>query len=399
MPENESEEPSEGGLKGRLKSLEGSRQGPKSIEGSETMETEGEQEDPKQGAVNLLLEGKLSVGDIASQVGLPTSVVGGLKSQLLKKGYLQSEKPKEGPPQEAQKPSSPEDEMRQEMLSVLKEELSITPGIGEQGLAYILKRFSSDEDLGLDPNKLHFMIARHAPRMDDFDVKDVVERVFRVTETYHLDRLRGMRQFPGYRTGSRSNSGFPGYNSGPQAYSSFGPQEQRFYTDADIVGERRLWNIEKRQDELNSFLQKTNETLEKILEKTDKPSVPAESESIQKLGEKIEKLESELKLKEKEMDQKDKEALRNQISELRDELKGLRGSLNDFKSDEFRLIGTVLDKGVDFGKEILREAPASKAAQQIAAAMGYGTRPAEPPAEARESVLEALKKQGYTVPE
>jgi len=397
MPEDESPEPSEGGLKARLKSLEGSRQGPESIERPETMETEGEKEDPKQGAVNLLLEGKSSVADIAAQTGLPASVVGGLKSQLLKKGYLTSEKPEEGSPREAKKPSSPEDEMRQEMLSVLKEELSITPGIGEQGLAYILKRFSSDEELGLDPNKLHFMIARHAPRMDDFDVKDVVERVFKVTETYHLDRLRGMRQFPGYRTGSRSNMGFPGYNGGPQTYP-YGPQEQRFYTDTDMAGERRLWALESRVERIDSGLEGINKGLEDLNRKLESPKTSLDDGSVGKLGEKIEKLEADLKAREKELDEKDKAHLREELGELRDELKGLRGSLNDFKSDEFRLIGSVLDKGVDFGKEILREAPASKAAQQIAAAlMPPGNR--EVPPEARETVLNLLKKEGLTVPE
>lgn len=370
-------------------------QGLEAGDGSKVTENKGEEEDPEQGAVNLLLEGKLSVADIAAQTGLSVYVVGGLKSQLMKKGYITSEKSAGGSPAEPKRPLSAEEQMQQEAARTLKEELASAPGCSEQSLSWIMRRFGRDPELAHSPNQLHTLLRNTCPRMDDFIIEQVVDEVLKTVESFHLERLRA--PFPNYHMRPQQGRGYVDYGNG-QMHPSAGYDQPRCFTEADVHNERRLWSLERKQEDLNAFLEKTNQTLEKILEKSDKPSPSAENESVKRLGDKIERLQEDLARKDKEFDQKEREHMQNQIGELKSEIKELRGNVGEWKSDEYKAIGTAVKGLVDFGEKVLDKAPLAQAAQQISRAVMPGQQQ-EVPAEARKTVIELLKSEGLTVPE
>lgn len=402
----------EGGLKEKLKRAQGDAQGPlekpgETLEGEEgplRMENEAGKEGPREQAIQALLQGETDVQEISHVTGLSTQTIHGLRGWLIRSGQLQGKEPhKEEPPRRTEGKPDPLQDMRDEMSRTLEEELMSVPGASEKASAYILKRFASDEELIFDAYRLHALIARFNPRLSDADVMDIVQRVQRVAESFHLDRMRGMGgTFQGYRVGQPRPQGYPDYGYGKGGgglYPDRGmDQSPRMYSEDDMRTQLRFRDMEGRIEKVDDGLRTINNSLENINKKLETPKTLLDDGSVSKLGEKIEKLEAELKTKEKELDQKDRDAMRGQIGELKDEIRGLRGNLGEWRTDEFKLIGQGLEKLTDFGREILKEAPASKAAQNIASAlMPAGSR--EVPPEARETVLGALKKEGFSVPE
>jgi hypothetical protein len=356
-------------------------------------------EEPKGTAVRLIKEGKMGFDEISQVTGLPRETVWGLKGMLVKSGQLHTEKEiREEPPRRQEGKPDPLQDMRDEMSRTLEEELMSVPGASEKASAYILKRFASDDELIFDAYRLHALIARFNPRLSDADVVDIVQRVQRVAESFHLERLRGMGTLQSYRVGSRPQ-GHPDYDVRAGLMPGYGQQSLRTFTESDVATERRFWLLESKVEKVDSGLGEINRGLEDLSRKLDeKPKTSTEDEAVKTLTGKIEQLGTELKLREKELDEKDKTHLREELGSLKEEVKGLRSNLGEWRTDEYKLIGQGLEKLTDFGREVLKEAPASRAAQQIATAlMPQGGR--EVPPEARETVLSTLKREGLTVPE
>lgn len=374
-------------------------EGSEGTQGAQRMENEAEEEGPREQAVQALLQGETDVQKISHVTGLSPQTIHGLRGWLIRSGQLQGKEPqKEESPRRAEGKPDPLADMREEMSRTLEEELMSVPGASEKASAYILKRFASDEELLFDAYRLHALIARFNPRLSDADVMDIVQRVQRVAESYHLDRMRGMGTFQGYRVGLPRAQGFPDYDQRAGLMPGYGQQSLRSYSESDVATERRFWLLESRVEKIDSGLESINKGLEEMNGKLDEKKSPIEDESVKALGQKIEKLEHELKSKDRELDEKDKQHLKEELGELKEEIKGLRSNLGEWRTDEYKLIGEGFGKLTEFGREVLKEAPLSKAAQNVASAMmPQGNR--EVPPEARKTVLDSLREAGYVVAE
>lgn len=91
----------------------------------------------------------------------------------------------------------PEEQMREEMAALLKNELSSAPNMsGESKVAeYIVKRFKEDPSLMADPNHLMYVIMRAGPKIPTDVVQWIVHQVFNVKNKYPLARIQAVRDF------------------------------------------------------------------------------------------------------------------------------------------------------------------------------------------------------------
>jgi len=80
---------------------------------------------------------------------------------------------------------TPEEEMLEEMCRVLREEMSITPGIaGSNKIEWFINYFRKVKKLQEDPVALFNALKRHFPKADDEAIDLIVKSVFEVKESY-----------------------------------------------------------------------------------------------------------------------------------------------------------------------------------------------------------------------